>query len=112
MAYHSMNQTYNWVSTVIVYLIEMVVAVAVTDIGIIFQFGAALSGSSAQFIWPGYFFLHAEYKYGSRLDWKLRRFPRIMAWFYLLSGLCLLFGLLGGTVYNIIKNSEEGKRHH
>ena len=47
MAYHSMNQNYNKLATVIMYLIEMAVAIAVTDIGIIFQFGAALSGSSA-----------------------------------------------------------------
>lgn len=47
MAYHTMNPTYNRVSTVLIYLIEMMVAIAVKDIGIIFQFGAALSGSSA-----------------------------------------------------------------
>ena len=47
MAYHSMNQNYNKLATVIMYLIEMAVSIAVTDIGIIFQFGAALSGSSA-----------------------------------------------------------------
>ena len=47
MAYHNMNQTYNKVATVVIYIIEMLVAIAVTDIGIIFQFGAALAGSSA-----------------------------------------------------------------
>ena len=46
MAYHSMNQNYNKLATVIMYLIEMALAIAVNDIGIIFQFGAALSGSS------------------------------------------------------------------
>ena len=112
MAYHNMNQTYNKVATVVIYIIEMLVAIAVTDIGIIFQFGAALAGSSAQFIWPGYFFIHAEYKYGSRSDWKSRIFTRTMALFYFFSGVCLLFGLLGGTFYNIFKNSEEGGKHH
>jgi len=47
MAHHSMNQKYNKLATVITYLLEMTAAIAVTDIGIIFQFGAALSGSSA-----------------------------------------------------------------
>jgi len=47
MAYHSMNQNYKKLAIVIMYLIEMAVAITVTDIGIIFQFGAALSGSSA-----------------------------------------------------------------
>ncbi len=70
MAYYSMNEYYNKVATILIYFIEMIVAIAVTDIGIIFQFGAALSGSSAQFIWPGYFFIHAEYKYGSRSNWS------------------------------------------
>ena len=46
MAYHSMNPNYNKIATIVMYLIEMAVAIAVTDIGIIFQFGAALSGSS------------------------------------------------------------------
>lgn len=46
MAYHSMNPTYNKLATVIIYLLEMAAAIAVLDIGIIFQIGAALSGSS------------------------------------------------------------------
>lgn len=42
-----MNPVYNVLATILVYIAEMLVAIFVTDIGIIFQFGAALAGSSA-----------------------------------------------------------------
>ena len=70
MAYHSMNRKYYIGGTVFIYILEMLLAIFVTDLGLVFQFGAALAGSSVQFIWPGYFFLHAERKYGTTVDWN------------------------------------------
>jgi hypothetical protein len=46
MAYFNMNKTYNKVGTITLYLAELIVAIAVQDVGIVFQFGAALAGSS------------------------------------------------------------------
>lgn len=46
MAYHNMNRVYYYGGTLIVYIIPLILAIIVTDVGIIFQFGAALSGSS------------------------------------------------------------------
>jgi hypothetical protein len=36
MAYLNMNQSYNRIATVTVYLLELIVAIAVSDVGIIF----------------------------------------------------------------------------
>lgn len=111
MAYHSMNKVYYYGGTMIVYAIEIVLAILVNDVGVIFQFGAALAGSSVQFIWPGYFFLHSERKFGTVHDWDKRKGMRFMAWCYVLTGIGLFFSLLGGTIYNIIRNSQENMHH-
>ncbi len=46
MAYHSMNRKYYIGATILVYIVELLVAIIVSDVGIVFQFGAALAGSS------------------------------------------------------------------
>jgi hypothetical protein len=102
-----MNTWYYYGATLIIYILEVLLAIYISDVGIVFQISAAISGSSVQFIWPGYFFLHSEKKYGTKSDWEERKFVRVMAWLYLIAGICLLFTLLGGTVFNIIRNSQE-----
>jgi hypothetical protein len=99
-----MNKTYYYLATIAIYIFEIILATVVKDLGIVFQFAAAISGSSIQFIWPGYFFLHAERKFGTQSDWDSRKGIRVMAWAYVIAGLILLVSLLGGTIFNIIKN--------
>ena len=99
-----MKKTYYFGATITIYCLEILLATLVKDLGIVFQFAAAISGSSIQFIWPGYFFLHSERKFGTQNDWNSRKTTRIMAWAYVIAGLILLVSLLIGTVYNIIKN--------
>ena len=102
-----MNKYYYYGGTLLIYFLPMGIAMLVTDVGVVFQFGAALSGSSLQFIWPGYFYIHAERKYtlGRGL------FTRVMAYIYLVLGVILFFALLGGTIYNIIEDSGAGGMH-
>ena len=100
-----MKKSYYYGGTIFVYALEVLLAIFINDVGVVFQFGAALAGSSVQFIWPGYFFLHAERKYGSSIGWSDRKFTRFFAWIYVIIGICLLFSLLGGTIYNIVRNS-------
>ena len=107
MGQQQMNKYYYYGGTILIYFLPMAIAMLVTDVGVVFQFGAALSGSSLQFIWPGYFYLHAERKFtnGQGL------FTRIMAYIYLSLGVLLFFGLLGGTIYNIVVNGGQGGGH-
>jgi amino acid permease len=77
--------------TVLIYLFSVLLAVAIRDVGVVFSIGAAIAGSSAQFIWPGYFYLKSEN--GSL---------RVMAWLQLAVGVALFFGLLAGTLYGMI----------
>jgi hypothetical protein len=102
-----MNRFYYIGGTIIVYLIEIILAIIVSDVGVIFQFGAALAGSSVQFIWPGWFFLHAEKKYGDEEEKKRNKMTRFFAWVYIITGLGLFVSLLSGTIYNIIMNSKQ-----
>lgn len=46
VAYLSMNKTYYYLATILIYLFEIFMATLVKDLGIVFQFAAAISGSS------------------------------------------------------------------
>lgn len=46
VAYLSMNKTYYYVATIAIYSFEILLATLVKDLGIVFQFAAAISGSS------------------------------------------------------------------
>ena len=102
-----MNINYYYGGTILIYIIEIALAIFIEDIGVVFQFGAAISGTSVQFIWPGYFYLHAERVYSNPGDRETRKWTRFLAWAYMITGICLFFGLLGGTFYNIAINSQE-----
>lgn len=101
-----MNRFYYIGGTIFVYLLEILLAVFILDVGVVFQFGAALSGSSVQFIWPGYFYLHASKKYGDEETRKGHKLTRFIAWIYVGVGLGLFVSLLSGTIYNIVMNSK------
>lgn len=107
MGQQEMNRYYYYGGTLLIYFIQMGIAMLVTDVGVVFQFGAALSGSSLQFIWPGFFYLHAERKYNSPGS----TVTRIAAYIYVILGIGLFFALLGGTIYNIIVDSDSTGVH-
>lgn len=67
-AFESMNKYYYYGGTLLIYILEVIGAAFIRDLGVIFSFGAAISGSAVQFILPGYFYLHAEYKFGTITD--------------------------------------------
>jgi len=41
-----MNKTYYYSATIAIYIFEIILATVVKDLGIVFQFAAAISGSS------------------------------------------------------------------
>lgn len=46
MGYHNMRRSYYYGGTVFVYALEVLLAIFINDVGVVFQFGAALAGSS------------------------------------------------------------------
>jgi len=62
-----MKRKYYYAGTILIYALEIIGAMFIKDLGIIFSLGAAVSGSTTQFIIPGYFYVFADYKFGTEL---------------------------------------------
>lgn len=84
--------------TLFIYLSSVAFALLVRDVGIVFSIGAAIAGSSAQFIWPGYFYLAAEIRKGPQGN----AFYRLLSQAYIILGFALFLALMFGTIYGLI----------
>jgi len=98
-------------ATCILYSLQMLGAIYILDIGLIFEFVSAISVSALAFIFPGAFWLISMRKYGSNIDKAEKKFDRYAAWFFVVFG---VFMLLFQLVFSIIEMVEdaEGKGGH
>lgn len=110
-AYLTMNKLLFYGGTLLIYGGEVLAASLIKDLGVVFTIGAAVAGSSCQFIFPGYFYLHAELKFGAKINRRSRIIHIVMATIFIIVGFCLLFGLLAGAIINIIEGPENGSVH-
>ena len=67
MAYKEMNYCIYLTVTLMLFWSEVIAALIVSDIGIIFEFVSAFSISAIAFVFPGYFYLSAELKFATNL---------------------------------------------
>lgn len=87
MAYKEMPYWVYFTSTTLCYGILMLGSIYITDIGLIFEFISAISGSCLAFIFPGWFYLLAERKYASIAQKKKNKNIRIQSIVFVILGL-------------------------
>lgn len=86
MAYKSMNQTLYYALTISLFVTEMICACFVPDIGVIFDFVAALSINCLAFILPGVFYVRISGMYSQKVG-KNHGILKCVAWFYIIFGI-------------------------
>jgi amino acid permease len=59
-----MKNSYYYIATTLIYVLSIIGAIFVDEVGVIFEFVGAISSSSISFIIPGYFFIATEKIYG------------------------------------------------
>ena len=81
-----MNYTIYLVSTLGLYIAQIVLSIIVDDLGLIFEFISAISISALAFIFPGVFYIIAERKFGTTQQKIDGKNMRIRAWFFIIFG--------------------------
>lgn len=78
-------------SVIGLYVLQIIGAIYILDIGLIFEFVSAISVSALAFIFPGGFYLISLKKYGALLDEKQKSSrDKKSAWFFVIFGIIML----------------------
>ena len=107
MAYKEMaNSTYLAVS-IILFLLEVLGAALIDDIGLIFEFVSAVSISCLSFIFPGALYILSERKYASSF-YKLQSTKmRIKAWALVVLGIFSFIFFMTANITEILQEMEH-----
>ena len=103
--YFSMNKIYYYTFTIVIYVIAIVGAIFIDDLGIVFTVSASVTGACVQYLFPSYFYLHAESLFAEPEERARNKKHRILAWFYVFIGFASFFGLMGSALWDIISPS-------
>ena len=96
MAYKDMKDSYYYTATILLFLFEAALAIAIPDVEIVFNFVSAIAVSCLGFLFPAAFFLGAERQF--KIDEELRqknKYHRIMAYIHLVLGIVIFLLCFG-----------------
>ena len=79
-----------FIATTSLYVFEMIGAILITDIGLIFEFVSAIAMSVLSFILPGLFFVYAERKWSSVHQKEEHKKTRAWAYFFIVFGIIMM----------------------
>ena len=94
LAYKDMSNLKYGIATLSLYAVIIVGAILIQDISTIFDFAAAISISALAFVFPGWFYLKAESKFG-----KPDTQYRCLAWTFLaIGGINFILGMSANVI--------------
>lgn len=98
-----MNNYYYYISTLILFTLEAILAIVIPDVSTVFDFLAAISVTCLGFAFPAFFFLAAEKKYPNPDMIKQNGFHRIMAYIHILLAIIVFSLSMTSNFINIYK---------
>ena len=102
-----MNTCYYYVFTSLIYVVAVIGAIFIDDLGIVFTVSASVTGSCLQFLFPGYFYLHAESLFSEPEEKESNKKHRILAWVYIFVGILSFFALMSSAFWDIISPATQ-----
>lgn len=101
MAYKDMNYCYYASATLGLYALIMAGAIAIANISIVFDFASAITVTALAFVFPGWFYLEADKKFGhGDSNWKCASYT------FLIIGFCNFCLGITASIIGIIAAGE------
>ena len=73
-------------------------AILISNVGLVFEFAAAIACSFLSFIMPGMFFIISEKKFSSRVDAESRKWTRFGAYCFIVLGIVVFLVLITDNI--------------
>jgi amino acid transporter len=92
-----MNNTYYYVSTLLLFGLEATLAILVEDVTTVFDLVAAIAVTCLAFLFPAFFYIYAEKKYGGpkqKTSWRKCAYFHVILGFTAFS-LCMFSNIYG-----------------
>jgi len=86
MAYKEMPYSIYFTATVSLYLLEILGAIFISDIGMIFGFVSAIAVSNIAFVFPGWFYIAAENKFATDFQKQMNKWVRFESYLFMVFG--------------------------
>ena len=108
MAYKEMNYSIYFFATVSLYLGQILGAIFVSDIGLIFEFVSAIAVSNLAFIFPGMFYIMAENKFSTQFERSENKKVRCEAIFLVVIGIIAFAVQMTSNIIGIVNGVKGG----
>jgi amino acid permease len=92
-------------ATLGMYILSIIGAIFIDEVGVIFEFVGAISSSTISFIIPGYFYIATEKLYGNKLLGNI--WTRRISFVFIVLGIIIFFLLFIGSIFNLADSNVE-----
>ena len=111
LGYKNMKDSHYYTATILLFLFEAGLAIAIPDVEIVFNFVSAIAVSCLGFLFPAVFFLAAERKFNVEPEvLQKNKYHRVMAWVHMALGIIIFLLCFTQSILSIINpttNPEE-----
>jgi hypothetical protein len=96
-----MNNLYYYLSTLVLFGLEVFLAIVLTDIGNIFNFLSAVTTTFLGFLFPAFFFIYGEKKFPNKKLQNENGIHRFMAYIHIFLGIMIFIISITSNIISI-----------
>jgi len=109
LPYLNMDNRIYYGATIALYIFEVLGAIVISDVGVIFEFVSAIAVSAIAFTLPGVFYLKAEKKFASEEYKLMHKNRRCGAYTFIVLGILVLIFCLSKSIMDAVDPSSSSE---